>query len=171
MRPRMYLLAKAVSFLTKGKMMVGYPRMLEEIMSSYPLEERLNGKEGVDIGCDWGNSLVYWRLNGASRVIAYERDPDRKRLMGPLLKEPWVDFRGAWDGELPDADFFKIDCEGCESQLDVSALKKYRLWFVALHGPTMGMGPKLEELGGRIVHDKPGGIGERVYSNVKSLKR
>ena len=147
--------------------------LMAEILHCYPLDGlSLAGKTIVDVGCDFGNSPLYWWLNKAFKVIAYEKDRHKVELMKPLLGEPWLEFRGEWKGEMPDADGFKIDIEGGEKILNIPRLQKYQFWFVALHEPpfgdTMGMAPELRALGGEIVHRQAGetvfrGRAERDY--------
>ena len=83
---------------------------LEDCLKVYALDGALRGKTVVDVGCDYGNSPIYWRLNGAAKVIGYEKDPRYLPALRRLAKQDWFDFRGEWNGELPDADVLKIDC-------------------------------------------------------------
>ncbi|MDG6968316.1 MAG: hypothetical protein JRN16_07815 [Nitrososphaerota archaeon] len=120
----------------------------------------------IDVGCDWGNSPLYWRMHGASKVVGFEADPKRIAWMKALRSEQWFDFRGPWKGETPPGDVFKIDCEGCETNLDAEALRKYPLWFVAIHPAsvttklglpeTVRLAPRLEAIGGEKVYEIPG---------------
>jgi len=152
--------------------------MLDDIKESYPLPEgwSLKGMTVADIGCDYGNSPVFFRLMGASKVLGYERDARRRRwLRLNLGGEPWFEQMGAWKpGEYPDADVLKMDIDGGEKALDVAQLAKYRLWFVAVHketkveqrlygevGDTTFLASLLKEAGGHLVHDN--GEGEEVY--------
>lgn len=120
----------------------------------------------VDIGADWGNSVVFWWLKGAKKVIAYEADRHCYGSLKTLVEQGKVplDFRGPWHGEYPKGDVLKIDCEGCESWFDLAMLSAYQQWAVALHQSkkvdTYGKGPALEALGGKLVHEQPG---ERIY--------
>ena len=137
----------------------------ESILSSYPLDGvRLAGKTVADIGCDWGQSPLYWRAHGASKVIGYESEASRVRRLKRLRREPWFEFRGRWQGDMPDADLFKMDIEGGEKDLNVGSLSKYPTWFVEIHDSrgiaktmdhvltdTMWMAPLFERAGGRLV--------------------
>nr|NIN68359.1 hypothetical protein [Anaerolineae bacterium]NIN98446.1 hypothetical protein [Anaerolineae bacterium] len=44
-----------------------------------------------------------------------------------------VEIHGAWNGQLPDADVLKMDCDGCEEILTKKHLDPYRQWAVAIH--------------------------------------
>lgn len=151
-------------------------RMLYDCYECYPLNGRdLEGKTVVCVGCDYGNSPVYFRLHGAKKVIGYERDKQRvKILKANLSRESWFEFRGTWNAEYPDADVFQMDIDGGEAILDAKQLKKYELWFVALHtlnreeqrrwgtpNDTMHLAPALEVLGGTKVHYN--GLDETIY--------
>lgn len=159
--------------------MVGL-RALEEIAASYPLRGiDLEGKTVIDVGCDWGNSPLYWRMRGASKVVGFEADRKRIAWMKALRSEPWFDFRGPWRGETPPGDVFKIDCEGCETNLDIEALRQYSLWFVAIHPSsvtaklglpeTVGLAPRLEAIGGEKVYAVPGETMYRGGDLARSL--
>jgi hypothetical protein len=151
-----------------------YLPMLEDIWVSYPTPDGFswNGCTVVDVGADWGCSPVVWRMRGAAKVIAFESDLDKIRKMRPLLRYPWFEFRGPWNGTYPEGDVFKIDCEGCESKLDISALSRYRLWFVPLHhhpgtnpkASTMRLAPFLAAAGGKEIHSK---TEETVYRGFR----
>ena len=134
----------------------------EDMVKSYPLESSLTGKTVVDVGCDYGNSPLYWRARGAAKIIGYEKNPSfQRRLRYSLMKYPWFEFRGVWNGEMPEGDVFKMDCEGCESNLKLEELSRYGTWFVAIHDlpkldvDTIWLGPRLEALGGKIVNAHP----------------
>jgi hypothetical protein len=127
---------------------------LEEALECYPFPDgySLRGKTVIDVGCDFGTTPIFWRANGASKVIGYEANGSAVSRLGALRRRaPWFEFRGLWKGEYPEGDVFKMDCEGCEAALDPEKLSKYELWFVALHPQTFGM-----ELKGREVHQHEG---------------
>jgi hypothetical protein len=133
---------------------------LQECFESYPLERSLKGKTVVDVGCDYLNSPIYWRANGAAKVIGYEVKPSYQRFIEKrLVNMPWFEFRGRWDGEMPKADVFKIDAEGPEEKLRAQWLQEYDTWFVAVHEQpergvnTKWMIPGLQAVGGRQVLD------------------
>lgn len=128
---------------------------LEDCLKVYSLDGALKGKTVVDVGCDYGNSAIYWRLNGAAKVIGYEKDQRYLPALHRLAKQDWFDFRGEWKGELPDGDVLKIDCELCERRLDLRQLGRYGLWFVSLHelpeqGSTLALRTTLEQMGGQL---------------------
>ncbi|MDE2040554.1 MAG: hypothetical protein KGO96_13040 [Elusimicrobia bacterium] len=87
------------------------------------------GKVVVDVGADYGCTPIVWVAGGALKVIAYEADRARRERMRRLLgSEPWLEINGSWDGETPEGDVIKIDCDGCLGEKKVTAeslLKHY----------------------------------------------
>ena len=131
----------------------------QDCFLSYPMENCLRGKTVVDVGCDYGTSAMYFRACGAEKVIGYEVDGDKVRRLKHIRRQPWFEFRGGWNGEMPDAGVFKIDTEGAERLLRVELLAKYDTWFVAVHEfPEQRVNnkwlvPALKALGGVQVLD------------------
>ena len=132
--------------------------------------------------CEWGSTPICWRANGASKVIGFETNPKSIKWLARLREEPWFEFRGKWTGDYPDADVLKMDCEGCEADLDISKLTRYGLWFVATHRQkpkpgrtqlldTYGLDQQLIQLGGEKVYEGEwANESERVYRGGFLLK-
>jgi hypothetical protein len=93
----------------------------------------------VAIGADCGSIALYAILHGAKHVIGYEKEERLRKLFAEKVCKEFnicssVDMRGEWKGnEYPPADVLLMDCEGCEDALDVSQLKKYKQWCIAIH--------------------------------------
>jgi hypothetical protein len=144
------------------------------------LESRydLRGKTMIDVGCDEGTTPLLWRALGASKVIGYECNKRFVWRMKRLRREPWFDFRGKWEGELPKGDFLKVDVEGYESRLDLEALKSYEFWFLALHHHTLlypeastyYLEPEVVKMGGKFIFEHHTGK-ERVFVGGRALKQ
>jgi hypothetical protein len=121
----------------------------------------VKGKTVVDMGCDWGSSVVYWWMNGAEKIIGFESNPLYLKMLRALPKKRVpLDFRGPWDGEYPDGDVLKVDIEGAESKFDLPQLDRYDQWAFAVHRykgvDTFWMIPKLKEMGGILAHRQQG---------------
>jgi len=71
---------------------------------------RYDGKVVLDIGADFGLSPAFFLHQGASKVIAYSPERQKKWLRDSRIE--W--HREYWNGQLHQADVLKIDCEGCE---------------------------------------------------------
>jgi hypothetical protein len=107
-----------------------------EFSPSYGLLDVYN-RVVVIVGADCGSTHIYFLLRGARYVIGYEKEEKLRKMW----KEVCTNFslcehgeiRGEWRGEYPDADVFVMDCEGCESSLDFSQLKKYKQCCIAVH--------------------------------------
>ncbi len=108
----------------------------------------------VVVGADCGSTHVYFLLRGARYVIGYEKEEKlRKMWMEVCIYFNICDkgeIRGEWHGEYPDADVFVMDCEGCESNLDISQLRKYKEWCVAVHDWTSNRVSLLRKLYGTV---------------------
>ena len=117
----------------------------------------VNDKTVIDIGADWGNSVVFWWLRGAKKIIAYESNPNCFTALKSLAKRGVpLDFRGPWHREYPDGDVLKIDCEGCESDFYSGNLANYAQWAFALHESTFDKRGAIIEMGGRLHHAQAG---------------
>ncbi|ALG96898.1 SAM-dependent methyltransferase [Acidianus rod-shaped virus 2] len=104
------------------------------------------------VGADCGSSALYFLLRGAKYVIQYEKDQQ--------LREKWkevcthfdicqkAEMRSEWTGQYDNVDIFIMDCEGCEEILDVSQLKKYEQFCVAVHDWTKNRIELLRKLEG-----------------------
>ncbi len=99
----------------------------------------LKDKTIIMIGADCGSSALYFLLRGARYVIAYEKEEKLRKLFHDKVCKDFsicnnITFKSEWQGnEYPQGDIFIMDCEGCEDTLDVSQLKKYGQWCVAIH--------------------------------------
>ncbi len=96
------------------------------------------GKTVIIVGADCGTTVIYALMNGAKKIIAYEKDANlRSKLVGTLLDSGIpngiVDIRAEWSGEYPDGDIFIQDCEGCEEKDDFNQIAKYEQSCIALH--------------------------------------
>ncbi|QJF12370.1 putative methyltransferase [Metallosphaera rod-shaped virus 1] len=92
------------------------------------------------VGADCGSSALYFLLRGAKYIIQYEKKQH--------LREKWkevcthfdicqkAEMRSEWNGQYDNADIFIMDCEGCEENLDVSQLKRYEQYCIAVHDWT-----------------------------------
>ena len=80
------------------------------------------GKTVLDVGAGEGETLEFYRLQGAKRFLCVEPDPQR----AARLRENCA--RNGWDAEVFEEpfslkflqrkfDFMKMDCEGCERML------------------------------------------------------
>lgn len=94
------------------------------------------------IGGDCGSACLYAILRGANQCIMYERDPELRKKAQEVFAlfgiKDKVEIRGEWNGmEYPDTSIFLIDCEGCESLLDVDLVsRKYPQVGIAVHSWT-----------------------------------
>ncbi|QJF12301.1 putative methyltransferase [Saccharolobus solfataricus rod-shaped virus 1] len=104
------------------------------------------------VGADCGSSALYFLLRGAKYVIQYEKEQH--------LREKWkevcakfsicnkAEMRSEWNGQYDNVDIFIIDCEGCEEILDVSQLRKYEQYCIAIHDWTKNRIDLLRKLQG-----------------------
>jgi len=94
------------------------------------------------IGNDCGSSALYFLLKGAKKIVGYEKSDElNKRFKEKVCKEfqicDKVEINGEWNGkEYPNSDIFIMDCEGCETKLDISQLQKYKQFCIAIHDWT-----------------------------------
>ncbi len=108
----------------------------------YPYAYRtidFRNRQVLMIGGDCGSSALYFIIQGASRVITYEKEEKLRKLFGEKVCHDFgicnrVEVHGEWKGdEYPKADVFIMDCEGCEDDLEVHRLSQYSQWCVAIH--------------------------------------
>lgn len=110
----------------------------QEFMESYGLLE-VQDKVVVDIGAEYGNSPLWWYLHKAKKIIAYEaRNNLRLQMLLFLGNLSEVEVHGAWSGQYPRGDVFKIDCEGCEHLLTEDVFISYKQWAIAVHPDALG---------------------------------
>jgi|UniRef100_A0A0F2LNF3 hypothetical protein len=114
----------------------------------------VRGRVVVVVGADCGSTHVYFLSRGARYVIGFEKSDDLRRVWNSVCADFHIcdhgEIRGEWHGEYPDADVFVMDCEGCESNLDVSSLSKYKEWCIAVHDWTSNRVSLLRKLQGAI---------------------
>lgn len=104
------------------------------------------------VGADCGSLALYFLLRGAKYIIQYEKEQH--------LREKWkevcthfgicqkAEMRSEWNGQYDNTDIFVIDCEGCEEKLDVSQLKRYEQYCIAVHDWTKNRIELLRKLQG-----------------------
>ena len=91
------------------------------------------------IGGDCGSVCLYAILRGAKYCIMYERDPELRRKAQEVVAlfgiKDKVEIRGEWNGlEYPDTGILLVDCEGCESMLDIDLVSRiYPQVGIAVH--------------------------------------
>ena len=109
------------------------------------------------IGNDCGSSALYFLLKGAKRIIGYEKEEKLNRLFKEKVCKEFqicdkVEINGEWNGnQYPDTDIFIMDCEGCEKNLDVSQLQKYKQYCIAIHDWTKNRFDLMRKLYGTIL--------------------
>ncbi|AZI75855.1 putative SAM-dependent methyltransferase [Sulfolobales Beppu filamentous virus 3] len=110
----------------------------------------VKGKKIVIVGADCGSSALYFLLHGAVYIIQYEKDEERRKRWDEVCRYfnicDKAVMNGEWNNEYPDADVFIMDCEGCESSLDVDKLSKYTTWCIAVHQWTQNRVELLRKL-------------------------
>jgi len=92
----------------------------------------VEGKTVVDIGCDYGNSIIFWWLRGAKEIIAFEKDGKFQERLQEMTNVP-MKFMGEWKGEYPKGDVLKVDIDGPEEMFDLDKLDQYEQWAFAVH--------------------------------------
>jgi len=117
------------------------------------------------IGNDCGSSALYFLLKGAKHIIGFEKSDElNKRFKEKVCKDfnicDKVEIHGEWTGnqsvkqslpQYPDTDIFVMDCEGCEKNLDISQLQKYKQYCIAIHEWTENRFELLKKLYGTIL--------------------
>ena len=84
------------------------------------------GKVVIDVGADYGCTPLVWAAQGARKIIAFERVPARRERMKRFLgREPWLEIRGAWDGDTPEGDVLQTDKVGGEEGIDAQEMLKH----------------------------------------------
>jgi len=109
------------------------------------------------IGNDCGSSALYFLLKSAKKIVGYEKSDElNKKFKEKVCKEfqicDKVEINGEWNGkEYPNSDVFIMDCEGCESKLDISQLQKYKQYCIAIHDWTENRFELMKKLYGTIL--------------------
>ena len=109
------------------------------------------------IGNDCGSSALYFLLKGAKKIIGYEKsDKLNKKFKEKVCKEfqicDKVEINGEWKSiEYPNTDIFIMDCEGCEKNLKIEELQKYKQYCIALHDWTENRFKLMKKLYGTIL--------------------
>jgi len=109
------------------------------------------------VGNDCGSSALYFLLKGAKKIIGYEKSDElNKRFKEKVCKEfnicDKVEINGEWTGnQYPDTDILVMDCESCESKLDISQLQKYKQYCIAIHDWTENRFDLMKKIYGTIL--------------------
>ena len=109
------------------------------------------------IGNDCGSTALYFLLRGAKRIIGFEKEEKLNKLLKEKVCKDFnicdkVEVHGEWTGNLySDTDIFVMDCEGCEKNLDVSQLQKYKQFCIAIHDWTENHFDLMRKLYGTIL--------------------
>ena len=109
------------------------------------------------IGNDCGSSALYFLLKGAKKIIGFEKSDElNKRFKEKVCKEfnicDKVEINTEWLGNnYPNADVFIMDCEGCEKNLKIEELQKYKQYCIALHDWTENRFDLMKKLYGTIL--------------------
>jgi hypothetical protein len=121
-----------------------------------PSYGRLNVHDRVVIviGADCGSTHVFFSQRGARYIIGFEKEKHFRDLWSSVCTKFNVcdkgEIRDSWNSQYPDGDVFVMDCEGCESNLDVQALSKYKEWCIAVHDWTPDRVSLLRKLQGTV---------------------
>jgi len=139
----------------------------------YARLKRVEGSIVVDIGAGVGDSVIYFTLRGARRVVALE--PNVKYYCEMLeniklnnVEDRVVALNRAADSQTLlelvgehgiDSGVLKVDCEGCEYEVllntPASTLQHFNEILVEYHGDPVPLARKLREAGFRVVVEKP----------------
>jgi len=109
------------------------------------------------IGNDCGSTALYFILRGARRIVGFEKEEKLNQLFREKVCKDFnicdkVEVHGEWTGNLyPDTDIFVMDCEGCESKLNIQQLQKYKQFCVAIHDWTENRFDLMRKLYGAIL--------------------
>lgn len=120
------------------------------------------GKTILDIGADSGSSAYWFLIHGAKKVICYSGEAQ-------ILFDDRIEWHGKWRGEYVPADILKIDCEGCECNLTLPLIFRYREYYIAVHN-FAGCYTFLKsflELDGKLVFTTPDGV-EMMYAKRRN---
>jgi len=94
------------------------------------------------IGNDCGSMALYFLLHSAKRIVGFEKEEKLNQLFKEKVCKDFqicdkIEVHGEWTGNLyPDTDIFVMDWEGCEKNLNVSQLQKYKQFCIAIHDWT-----------------------------------
>jgi len=109
------------------------------------------------IGNDCGSTALYFILRNAKKIIGFEKEEKLNQLFKEKVCKDFqicdkVEIHGGWTGnQYPNTDIFVIDCEGCESKLDISQLQKYKQFCIAIHDWTENRFDLMRKLYGAIL--------------------
>ena len=96
-------------------------------------------KTVIIVGNDCGSTALYFLLKGAKKIIGFEKSEElNKKFKEKVCKDfnicDKVEIYGEWKGQnYPNGNIFIMDCEGCESKLNISQLQKYEQFCIAIH--------------------------------------
>ncbi|AZI75988.1 putative methyltransferase [Sulfolobales Beppu virus 1] len=89
------------------------------------------------VGGDCGSSALYFLLRGAKKIVSFEKQEKLNQLFLKVCKDfgicDKVEVHGEWHGQYPQTDILVVDCEGCEKDLDVNQLNRYKEYCIAIH--------------------------------------
>jgi len=107
-----------------------------------------DGKDVTIIGADCGTTILYAKVNGANKIIAYESDESKRKLWEIVCTRflicDNVEWKGEWKGEKITTPILVMDCEGCEERLEKQMLDEVEQYCIAIHEWTRKK-PVLEE--------------------------
>ena len=109
------------------------------------------------VGNDCGSSALYFLLKGAKKIVGYEKSDElNKRFKEKVCKDfnicDKVDINGEWKGnEYPNTDVLVMDCEGCEKNLQIEELQKYKQYCIAVHDWTENRFDLMQKLYGTVL--------------------
>jgi hypothetical protein len=109
------------------------------------------------IGNDCGSTALYFLLHGAKRIIGFEKEEKLNKLFKEKVCKDFnicdkIEIHGEWVGnQYPDTDILVMDCEDCESKLDVSQLQKYKQFCIAIHDWTENRFELMRKLYGTVL--------------------
>mgnify|MGYP001772683565 CR=1 FL=1 len=107
------------------------------------------------VGGDCGSSTVFFLWMGAKYIVQYEKEEHLRRMWNEVCKEFEICdkaiTKGEWKGEYENVDVFVMDCEGCEKDLNVDVLGRYKEWCVGIHDWVQNRVQLMRKLAGSVM--------------------
>ena len=170
---------RAISFYYNKSVPEAFSVLREVFIDNHYSFLDVKGKDVVDVGAYIGDTAVYFALNGANHVYAFEPDPNRyklaKRNIGANKLNNKITLFDSGIGQsysinslikdyhLSNA-VIKMDCEGCEynaiSNTTFSDLKQIRKLQIEYHRGYKSLESKFKKAGFTVRHTIPV-LGER----------